>query len=428
MPKTKISEFSSTPANNTDIDSINIAEGCAPSGINDAIRELMSQLKDWQAGTSNDPMVIGTTGSLTLNQGTANGVTYLNGSKVVTSGTAMVFDGANLAVGISTGYRTPTGFNTVAISGSTGGAVDLYSGSTRVGGIGSTGTATYVSSVTATPLIFSTNDTEKMRLDSSGNLGLGVTPSAWSTGISTKAIEFIGSSSVYGQSGTDIGFANNAYYNSGWLYRATGTAMLARASSGAFQWFTAPSGTAGNAITFTQAMTLDTNGALLVGQTSQSQTTVGFSVTQSGVVSSALAASTSAANSYHLYSTGAGAYRFYVGMGGTINATNTSITGISDVRLKENIRDLDDGLDVVIALKPRKFDWKEGKGANTKNARGFIAQEFEQVLPDMIEEWLDPAPEGEDPYKAVNANLIPTLVKAIQELNTKFEAYKASHP
>ena len=50
MAKTKISEFSATPANNTDIDSINIAEGCAPSGINDAIRELMAQLKDFQTG------------------------------------------------------------------------------------------------------------------------------------------------------------------------------------------------------------------------------------------------------------------------------------------------------------------------------------------------------------------------------------------
>jgi hypothetical protein len=50
MPKTKISEYSSTAGNNTDINSINIAEGCAPSGINDAIRTLMAQLKDWQSG------------------------------------------------------------------------------------------------------------------------------------------------------------------------------------------------------------------------------------------------------------------------------------------------------------------------------------------------------------------------------------------
>ena len=50
MAKTKISEFSTTPGNNTDINGINIAEGCAPSGINNAIRELMSDLKEWQSG------------------------------------------------------------------------------------------------------------------------------------------------------------------------------------------------------------------------------------------------------------------------------------------------------------------------------------------------------------------------------------------
>jgi len=59
MPKNKISEFSSTPANNTDIAGINIAEGCAPSGINNAIRELMAQLKDQQAGTDSDNFVVG---------------------------------------------------------------------------------------------------------------------------------------------------------------------------------------------------------------------------------------------------------------------------------------------------------------------------------------------------------------------------------
>ena len=78
-----------------------------------------------------------------------------------------------------------------------------------------------------------------------------------------------------------------------------------------------------------------------------------------------------------------------------------------------------------MALQPRKFDWKEGKGKGIANDRGFIAQEFEQVLPDMVEEWKDPAPEGEEPYKAINANLIPTLVKAIQELKAELDAAKA---
>ena len=54
MPKNKVSEYSATAANNTDIGGINIAEGCAPSGINNAIRELMAQLKDMQSGTDGD--------------------------------------------------------------------------------------------------------------------------------------------------------------------------------------------------------------------------------------------------------------------------------------------------------------------------------------------------------------------------------------
>jgi len=59
MAKNKISEFSSTPANNTDISGINIAEGCPPSGINNAIRELMAQLKDQQTGTDADNFTVG---------------------------------------------------------------------------------------------------------------------------------------------------------------------------------------------------------------------------------------------------------------------------------------------------------------------------------------------------------------------------------
>jgi hypothetical protein len=75
MAKNKISEFSSTPANNTDIGGINIAEGCAPSGINNAIRELMAQLKDQQAGTDADNFTVGgnlsVTGTTTLTGTTA---------------------------------------------------------------------------------------------------------------------------------------------------------------------------------------------------------------------------------------------------------------------------------------------------------------------------------------------------------------------
>ena len=59
MPKNKVSEWSATASNNTDIGGINIAEGCAPSGINNAIRELMAQVKDMQTGADADNLVVG---------------------------------------------------------------------------------------------------------------------------------------------------------------------------------------------------------------------------------------------------------------------------------------------------------------------------------------------------------------------------------
>ena len=175
-----------------------------------------------------------------------------------------------------------------------------------------------------------------------------------------------------------------------------------------------------NTYSIANAMTLDNSGNFLIKSTAVG-TGVGIQLTPNGNATDVPAINVngnSTSSSYAgfiLYSTSSGGNRFYASYSGTVYAISTTITGISDVRLKENIRDLDDGLEKVMALQPRKFDWKEGKGANIKNARGFIAQEFETVFPDMIDEWADPAPEGEEPYKAVNANLIPTLVKAIQE-------------
>lgn len=74
MAKTKISEYSTTAASNTDINSINIDEGCAPSGINDAIRTLMAQMAALYAGTSGDkwPIAGGGTGATTASGARTN--------------------------------------------------------------------------------------------------------------------------------------------------------------------------------------------------------------------------------------------------------------------------------------------------------------------------------------------------------------------
>jgi hypothetical protein len=166
----------------------------------------------------------------------------------------------------------------------------------------------------------------------------------------------------------------------------------------------------------TQRMRIRADGIILMNTTSNDPAaTVGHQFNPAGQYFGSVADSTSAANTLHVYSINAAAYRFYVGMDGTVNATNTTISAISDQRFKENIRDLDVGLNQILALQPRRFDWKPGKGKDIQNDQGFIAQEFEQIFPEMVGEWLDPAPEGEEPYKSVRADLIPVLVKAIQE-------------
>jgi hypothetical protein len=88
MPKNKISEYSSTPSSNTDIGGINIAEGMAPSDVNNAIRELMAQLKDQQAGTDGDNFTVG--GNLAV-----TGTTTITGATTIT-GNAIA--SANLTV------------------------------------------------------------------------------------------------------------------------------------------------------------------------------------------------------------------------------------------------------------------------------------------------------------------------------------------
>ncbi|MGA0335138.1 MAG: hypothetical protein ACO3LD_02695, partial [Luminiphilus sp.] len=109
-----------------------------------------------------------------------------------------------------------------------------------------------------------TASTARLTIDPSGNLGLGVTPSAWSaiTALQVKNAFFGGASnSAY--------LGANAYYDgSVFKYIATGFANRYQQDSDGHLWFTAPSGTAGGTISFTQAMTLDASGNLGVGTTS----------------------------------------------------------------------------------------------------------------------------------------------------------------
>tara|TARA_R110000796_G_scaffold145458_1_gene262065 strand:+ start:421 stop:1227 length:807 start_codon:yes stop_codon:yes gene_type:complete len=124
MAKNKISEWSSTPALNTDVGGIDIAEGCAPSGINNAIREVMAQVKDQQSGTDADNFTVGgnltVTGSTTL--AAATGVTPItadNSTKVATTAYVKAITG-------TLGTMSSQNATSVAITGGTiAGITDL---------------------------------------------------------------------------------------------------------------------------------------------------------------------------------------------------------------------------------------------------------------------------------------------------------------
>jgi len=159
-----------------------------------------------------------------------------------------VYGGA-LTVGNESTYAARFGNN------SNKGVTIGYDTTNNVGHIGSINPA-----VAWTDLVINANG---------GNLGLGVTPSAW--GSSDKAIELAGSnqSNFSGYLATTL--SNGAYFNgTNWIYKQTGVAPSAYTQSyaGAHQWRIAASGTAGNAITFTQALTLTAVSNLLLGGTS----------------------------------------------------------------------------------------------------------------------------------------------------------------
>ena len=261
MPRTKISEYSATANSNTDIGGINVDEGCAPSGINDAIRTMMAQLKNFQTGTGSDSFngpvngaVNGTVGAttpatgafttlttsstVTHNGGTANGVAYLNGSKVLTTGSALVFDGTNLGVGTASPgakiHLKQTGANVsgLYVEGSANDSQVRVFNNGTVSGISST----YGSTGSYMPLTFLTSDTERARIDSSGNLLVGTTSPvsagkiySYFNGATTNGIEIQDSGtnsgatflSIRNSGGTQIGSITRVTTTNAVVYNTT---------------------------------------------------------------------------------------------------------------------------------------------------------------------------------------------------------------
>lgn len=120
MSKTKISEYSSTAASNTDVQGINIAEGMLPSDVNNAMRAIMAHLKNFQAGLSGDSVTVG--GNLDV-----SGTGAIGSTLSVTGDTSINSTGA-IKVPVGTTAQRPTASTGKIRYNSTLGAYEGYDG------------------------------------------------------------------------------------------------------------------------------------------------------------------------------------------------------------------------------------------------------------------------------------------------------------
>jgi hypothetical protein len=283
----------------------------------------------------------------------------------------------------------------------------------------------------------SNNGTVALTINTSQNIGIGVTPSASNlSGFIEGAYGSFGQTSSIGTS-----IAGNAVYNSGWKYKVASTATLQLLDSSGISWSNAPSGTPGDSISFTERMRIDSSGNLLVGTTSgvgsvgrgqfvQSRTdyaVISVDATSSSYVYNLAYLNTNTAtgggfNFIQCATGGYGTVVFRVRGEGNVYNLNNVYAAISDVKLKENITDATPKLAQLNQVRVVNYNLI----GDTNKQLGVIAQELEQVFPAMVEETPDRDAEGNDlgtTTKSVKYSVfVPMLIKAIQELNAKVTA------
>lgn len=269
----------------------------------------------------------------------------------------------------------------------------------------------WLSTVDSLPMRFATGASERMRLDASGNLGIGTTNPArplslYGTSILQLSNSTTGATTTDGaQLGLDAGGAAFLWnYENNILYFGTNNA---------------------------ERMRIDASGNVGIGTTGPtSKLHVQAASGNVAIYGWTNNESDGAVKGYNNYASAWGAlgYANYgVYCNGTICGGTQAWTNSSDARLKTAIHDLpaDKGLDTILKLRPVSFHWKDAKQDATLGERlGFIAQEVEIVLPQMVTrggtttlELADGERETVKQVKSLSyAEFVVPLVKAVQEL------------
>ena len=374
-------------------------------------------------------------GNLTLSGGTANGVTYLNGSKVLTSGSALVFDGTNLGVGVTPTYKvdvsgtfgnngvTPAarlvnssanGYGILRLEGtSRGGIVDFYNGATAQASIaGQAGNIQFYAGNDST-------GSETMRLNSTG---LGIKTSSPITPLTVQANSGGDATSLIGRS---------TGQNEAWLlWYKNGGSVTNAGILGDNQGLKFAIGSG-----LTEAARFDTSANLLVGTTSANfQVGERVSITPaSGKNAMGIALTNTDSLGISIYSpytatAAVSAMKFQAHTASivgsiTFTSTATAYNTSSDYRLKNTIAPITGALAKVALLKPVTYKWN----VDDSDSQGFIAHELAEVVPECVTGEKDAVDANGNPkYQGIDTSfLVATLTAAIQEQQALIQSLKA---
>jgi hypothetical protein len=260
-------------------------------------------------------------------------------------------------------------------------------------------------------------DSKMMINGLTGNVGIGTSP--------TCRLDILGDNLIMNISGTNaVSAYTGYYYNTSTLvgYIGNGSSILTGAASSDFIFRS--QGALVYAIGNSEKMRIAPDGQVLMN--TSSTLTAGWlciavaSDNYNAIVLKDTGTSYSSGNYYQIFTNSTNTI-----VGGIIHNTATTVnywTGPSDQRLKSNIQDVEESVLPLfndVKLKTYNHTADEDESVVYK---GFIAQE-------MVDKFPEAYGLNKEGYYMYNPNgYIPYLIKAIQELNTKFEEYKATHP
>lgn len=437
MAKDKLTDYDSTASNNLDVGGISVAEGMLPSGVNNAIREQMSHLADFAAGTQ--PITKLATASIDANGGTIKlDGNYPVGTENVALGDQALDDGS-----LSGAYNTAIGHK--ALTANTTGQRNTAVGRTSLVGNTSGGYNTAIGMDTLPANTSGSYNTAvgeealKANTTASDNTAVGYQAAYSTTTGGFNAV--FGHKAWYGGTGTNNAvFGHTAYRDGGAGNNnaAFGYASMANntgSHNSAFGNQSVQNNTSGNYNTGVGGYALFSN------TTASNSTAVGYRALYSntGAFNTSLGAyagdnvTTGSYNTSLGYnsnpSAGTSTGQFTLGDGNItdLRCNDTSISSLSDSRDKTDIIDSPYGLNFINTVRPVQFLWatRDGNAKDGSTRIGFLAQELlaatdgNNAVLDLV---LDDNPEK---LEAKQGNLLPIAIKAIQELSAKNDALEA---